>query len=75
MLGVIYSILGTGKKVEVWGGVGPEHLEMWLRKNTWPTPSLRNKNDMTELPLRQGWKLHDPPTSIKTWIFGFLLII
>ena len=22
-----------------------EHLEMWLIKNTWPTPSLRHKND------------------------------
>ena len=27
------------------GGGGPEHLEMWLIKNTWPTPSLRHKND------------------------------
>ena len=24
---------------------GPEHLEMWLIKNTWPTPFLRQKND------------------------------
>jgi len=35
--------LRTGQKVL--GGVGPEHLEMWLIKNTWPTPSLRHKND------------------------------
>ena len=27
------------------GGGGPEHLEMWLIKNTRPTPSLRHKND------------------------------
>ena len=26
-------------------GRGPEHLEMWLIKNTWPTPSLRHTND------------------------------
>ena len=30
---------------------------------------------MTDPPLKQGCKLHDPPTSIKTWVFGFLLII
>ena len=30
---------------------------------------------MTDPSLHQGWKLHDPPPSIKTWIFGFLLII
>ena len=28
------------------GGGRPEHLEMWLIKNTWPTPSLRHKNDL-----------------------------
>ena len=27
------------------GWSGPEHLEMWLIKNTWPTPSLLHKND------------------------------
>ena len=27
------------------GGSGPELLEMWLIKNTWPTPSPRHKND------------------------------
>ena len=27
------------------GEGGPEHLEMWLIKNTLPTPSLRHKND------------------------------
>ena len=26
-------------------GCGPEHLEIWLIKNTWLTPSLRHKND------------------------------
>ena len=30
---------------------------------------------VTDPPLKQGWKLHDPPPSIKKWIFGFLLII
>ena len=30
---------------------------------------------MTDPPLKQGCKLHDPPPSIKTWVFGFLLII
>ena len=30
------------KSIEVGG---PEHLEMWLIKNTWLTPSLRHKND------------------------------
>ena len=30
---------------------------------------------MTNPPLKQGWKLHDPLPSIKTWMFGFLLII
>ena len=30
---------------------------------------------MTDPALKQDWKLHDPPPSIKTWIFGFLLII
>ena len=53
-------ILGTGQKV--WGGGGgPEHLEMWLIKNTWPTPPFGTK--MTDPPLKQGWKLHDPPPS------------
>ena len=32
------------------------------KKNTWPTPSLRHKNDYP--PLEQGWKLHDPLPSI-----------
>ena len=35
-------LLGTGKK-SIRGGT--EHLEMWLIKNLWPTPSLRHKND------------------------------
>ena len=39
------------KSVRDWsksiGGRGPEHLEIWLIKNTWPTPSLRHKNDWT----------------------------
>ena len=30
---------------------------------------------MTDPPRKQGWKLHDPPPSIKTWVFGFLLLI
>ena len=44
---------GTRKSVweaseSMWGrgeGDWPEHLEMWLIKNTGPTPSLRHKND------------------------------
>ena len=43
------------------GGSGAEHLEMWLIKGTWPTPPLGTK--MTDPPLKQGWKLHDPPPS------------
>ena len=27
------------------GGDKPDHLEMWLIKNLWPTPSLQYKND------------------------------
>ena len=36
---------------------------MWLIKSTWPTapPSFGTK--MTDPPLKQGWKLHDPPPS------------
>ena len=44
------------------GGGGPEHLEMWLLKNTWPTPRHFGTK-MTDPPLKQGWKLHDPPPS------------
>ena len=29
--------------VKKYRGGGPEHLEMWLIKNTWPTPSLQKK--------------------------------
>ena len=36
---------GLVKKDRGGGGGGPEHLEMWLIKKTWPTPSLRHKND------------------------------
>ena len=36
------SIRDWSKRI---GGGGPEHLEMWLIKNTSPTPSLRHKND------------------------------
>ena len=43
------------------GGGGPEHLEIWLIKNIWPTPPFGTK--MTDPPLKQGWKLHDPPPS------------
>ena len=61
-----YLSLGTGKKV--WGG-GAEYLEMWLIKNTWLTPSLRHKNDWPRLEI--AW----PTPLVKTWMFGFLLII
>ena len=30
-------------------------------KSTWPTPPFGTK--MTDPPLKQGWKLHDPPPS------------
>ena len=40
----IYGAKGLVKKYRGGGG-GPEHFEMWLIKNTWPTPSLRHKND------------------------------
>ena len=40
----LFSALGTNQKV-LGGGGGPDHLEMWLIKNTWPYPSLRYKND------------------------------
>ena len=43
------------------GGDGPDHLEMWLIKNLWPTPPFSTK--MTHPPLKRGWKLHDPPPS------------
>ena len=36
---LFFFILGSGQKV--WGGGGPEHLEVWLIKNTWPTPKAR----------------------------------
>ena len=59
------EIKGLVKKYRGGGG-GPEHLEMWLIKNTWPTPSLRHKND---------WPTPKARLEIKTWTFGFLLII
>ena len=36
---------------------GTEHLEMWLIKNTWPTPSLQQKNDWPtpEARLQNKW--------------------
>ena len=51
---------------------GTEHLEMWLIKNTWPTPSLQQKNDWPTPEARLQNKR--PTPSVKTWIFGFLLI-
>ena len=57
------------------GGGGGGHLEMWLikkKKHGLPPPF---GTKMTNPPLKQGWKLHDPLPSIKTWMFGFLLII
>ena len=39
------SQLAKGLVKKYRGGDGPEHLEMWLIKNTWPTPSLRHKDD------------------------------
>ena len=43
-------------------GGGPEHLEMWLMIFTHgPPPPFGRK--MTDPPLKQGWKLHDPPPS------------
>ena len=57
------------------GGGEGEHLEMWLiKKKTHGLPPPFGKK-MTNPPLKQGWKLHDPLPSIKTWMFGFLLII
>ena len=41
------------------GGGGPEHLEMWLIKTHDPPPPFGTK--MTDPPLKQDWKLHDPP--------------
>ena len=38
-------------------------------------PPLPFGTKMIDPPLKQVWKLHDPPPSIKTWKFGFLLII
>ena len=46
--------LGTGRG-------GPEHLEMWLIKKHDLPPPFGTK--MTDPPLKQGWKLHDPPPS------------
>ena len=67
----IWTFRDWPKSIE---GGGPEHLEMWLIKNTWPTPSLRHTNDWPT-PNYNYMKLHDAPPSIKTWIFGFLLIL
>ena len=47
--------------VKKYGGGGAEHLEMWLIKKHDPPPPFGTK--MTDLPLKQGWKLHDPPPS------------
>ena len=46
------SMLGTGQKVWGGGGGGTEHLEIWLIKTTWSTPSLRHKNDLTTYTAR-----------------------
>ena len=56
------------------GGGGGEHLEMRLIKKTHGLPPPFGTK-MTNPPLKQGWKLHDPLPSIKTWMFGFLFII
>ena len=39
---ILYMLIRDWSKSIGWG---PEHLEMWLIKNTWPTPFLRHKND------------------------------
>ena len=39
---ILYMLIRDWSKSIGWG---PEHLEMWLIKNTWLTPSLRHKND------------------------------
>ena len=47
-----HDIKNKGMVKKYGGGVGPEHLEMWLIKNTWPTPPFGTK--MTDPPLKQG---------------------
>ena len=64
--------IGVGGGGGGWVG-GLEHLEMWLIKNTWPSPSLRPK--MTDPPLKQGVGSCMTHPLVKTWMFGFLLII
>ena len=49
----ISFVLGSGQKV--WGGGGVD-------KKHDPPPPFGTK--MTDQPLKQGWKLHDPPPSL-----------
>ena len=45
VISYLFNFRDWSKSIGGGGGGGPEHLEMWLIKNTWPTPSLRHKND------------------------------
>ena len=56
------------------GGGGGAFGNVVDKKNTHGLPPPFGTK-MTNPPLTQGWKLHDPLPSIKTWMFGFLLII
>ena len=69
----IHVCKGLDKKYGVWGGEGAFGNVFDKKKTHGLPPPFGTK--MTNPPLKQGWKLHDPLPSIKTWMFGFLLII